>query len=96
MSIAAYLVCPSREMSIFLGKRLRHRDGPIFGFSVGPAMAEEDPEHCAALFAFLADTAGEQLRVALSYEDDFEVVAGYRMVGGDAEDGDIPFADYLR
>jgi hypothetical protein len=43
----------------------------------------------------LAKTAGEQLIVKFSDDDDFETVAGYREIGGWEEDGHISFEDYL-
>jgi hypothetical protein len=98
MSIAAYLVCPSRRISLLLGKRLRDTDARTFGFSFGEHRSSEnpDPQLTAAVWAFLADTAGEQVRVAFSDDLDYDTVAGYTHIERDPDDtGDISLEDYV-
>jgi hypothetical protein len=94
MSIASYLVCPSRGVMLGLGKRLRDSER-VIGFSVGDHLTSEDAERTAALWRFLADTAGEELVVKFSVDEEFETIAEYREIGGDRVD-DIPFEVYLR
>lgn len=96
MSIASYLVCPSRRLMLPLGKRLRAPDGTVIGYSIGNHRSSEDVERTQALWKFLADTAGEQLVVTFSDDAEFEEIATYAVIGGDCEaDGDMPFDVYL-
>lgn len=95
MSVSSYLVCPSRQLMIGLGKRLREQSGTVIGFSIGNHLTSEDPQLTQALWRFLADTAGSELVVKFSDDEDFEEIAGYREVGGD-EYGDITIEDYVR
>jgi len=99
MSISAYLVCPSRKLTLGIGKPLREPDGTIRKFAMGNETFPPNSEQLdltKALWKFLADTAGEPLYVKFSGDEEFETIAGYPQVGGWAEDGDIPFEDYLR
>lgn len=99
MSIYAYLVCPSRKLTLGLGKPLRGPDGTIIRFAAGSETTppnSEQPDLTKALWKFLADTTGEALYVKFDYDEEFETIAGYPRVGGAAEDGDVPFEDYLR
>jgi hypothetical protein len=95
MSISAYLVCHSRRLTINLGKPLRGPDDTVLahdqGFLQGAARAQLD----RALWRFLADTAGEPLVVVHDGDEAFETVAAYPEIGGDREDGGIPFHVYL-
>jgi hypothetical protein len=95
MSVSSYLMCPARGLMLGLGKRLRDPEGGVIGFSIGDRFSSEDPELAWALWAFLADTAGEELVVKFSDDKDFETIARNRVIGGDAYD-DIPFEDYRR
>lgn len=95
MSIASYLVCPSRKWILGLGKRLTDANRTVIGFSIFDHFTHEDPEHTQALLKFLADTAGETLVVKFSDDPEFEEIAGYCEIGGDSYN-DIPFDDYLR
>lgn len=95
MSISAYLVCHSRRLTIGLGKPLRRADDTVSGFDQGFLRGAARAQLDRGLWRFLADTAGEPLVVTYDSDDDFEVVAGYREIGGDAEDGDIPLSTYL-
>jgi hypothetical protein len=95
MSIGSYLVCPSRRWILCLGKRLTDANGTVIGFSIGDHFTFEDPEHTQALLRFLADTAGETVVVKFDDDPEFEEIAGYCEIGGDAYK-DIPFDDYLR
>jgi len=99
VSIYAYLVCPSRKLMLGLGKPLREPDGKIRQFAAGSESAPSNSEQSdltKALWKFLADTTGEALYVKFDYGEEFETIAGYPEIGGDAEDGNIPFEDYLR
>lgn len=96
MSVAAYLVCGSRKLTIGLGKRLHAPGGRVIGFSIGEHHLSDDSERTKALWKFLADTAGAELVVKYSDDEDFETIAEYREIGGWVEDGGIPFEDYLR
>ena len=80
---------------IGLGKRLREPSGTTIGFSIGNHLTSEDPQLTQALWRYLADTAGSELVVKFSDDEDFEKVAGYRELGGD-EYGDITIEDYVR
>ncbi|MEV4385477.1 hypothetical protein AB0J68_07065 [Micromonospora sp. NPDC049580] len=95
MSISSYLVCPSRKLMIGLGKRLRDQSGTVSGFSIGDHLTYEDPQLTQALWKFLADTAGSELVVKFSDDEEFEEIASYREIGGDEYDG-IRIEDYLR
>jgi hypothetical protein len=95
VSISSYLVCPSRKLMIGLGKRLRDQSGTVTGFSIGAHPTSEDPHRTQALWRFLADTAGSELVVRFSDDEEFEEVACCREIGGDEYD-DITFDDYLR
>ncbi|MEV1108099.1 hypothetical protein AB0I95_05560 [Micromonospora sp. NPDC049751] len=95
MSVSSYLVCPSRQLMIGLGKRLREPSGTVIGYSIGNHLTSEDPQLTQALWKFLADTAGSRLVVKFSDDEDFEEIAGYRELGGD-EHGDITIEDYVR
>jgi hypothetical protein len=95
MSISAYLVCHPRRLMLNLGKPLRRPDDTVTAFDQGFLQGAERAQLDRALWKFLADTAGDTLVVAYDGDDDFETIAGYREIGGDAEDGDIPLADYL-
>jgi hypothetical protein len=95
MSISAYLVCHSRGLTLNLGKPLRRPDDTVMAFDQGFLQGAERAQLDRALWKFLADTAGETLVVTYDGDDDFETVAGYQEIGGDAEDGNIPLADYL-
>lgn len=99
MGISAYLVCPSRKLTLGMGKPLREPDGTIRQFASGnetfPPNSEQ-PDLTKALWKFLADTAGEALYIKFDYGEEFETIAGYPEIGGDAEDDNIPFEDYLR
>ncbi|WP_435204289.1 hypothetical protein [Micromonospora sp. bgisy143] len=95
MSVSSYLVCPSRQLMIGPGKRLREPSGTVVGFSIGDHLASEDPQLTQAIWTFLADTAGSELVVKFSDDEDFEEIAGYREIGGD-EYGDITIEDYAR
>jgi hypothetical protein len=94
VSVSSYLVCPSRQLMIGLGKRLREQSGTVIGFSISNRLTSEDPQLTQALWTFLADTAGSELVVRFSDDEDFEEIAGYREIGGD-EYGDITIKDYL-
>lgn len=95
MSISAYLICRSQQITIALGKPLRRPDGTVIDFGHGHIQGAERAQLDRALWKFLADTAGEQLVVARSGDVDFETSAGWPMIGGDAEDGNIPLHEYL-
>lgn len=95
MSTSAYLVCPPLQLMIGLGKPLRAPDGTISSFDQGLVQGTERAQIDRALWKFLAQTAGENLVVVFSGDDDFETIAGYRQIGGWTEDGNIPFAAYL-
>ncbi|MGC4746901.1 hypothetical protein ACLQ28_14730 [Micromonospora sp. DT201] len=95
VSISSYLVCPSRKLIIGLGKRLRDPNGAVTGFSIGNHLTSEDPQLTQAMWKFLADTAGEEVVVKFSDDEEFEEIAGYQEIGGDEYD-DISFEDYLR
>lgn len=94
MSIASYLVCPSRRLILGLGKRLSDENRKVTGFSIFDHFTYEDPEHTQALLKFLADTAGETLVVKFSDDPEFEEIASYSEIGGDTYN-DIPFDEYL-
>jgi hypothetical protein len=92
-------VCPSRRISLLLGKRLRDTDARISRFSLGEHRSSEDPDPqlTAAVWAFLADTAGEQIRVAFSDDLDYDAVAGYTHIERDPDDtGDVSLEDCVR
>ncbi|MFI5926420.1 hypothetical protein ACIA3K_10560 [Micromonospora sp. NPDC051543] len=95
MSVSSYLVCPSRQLMIGLGKRLRDESGAVTGFSIGNHLTSEDPQLTQVIWKFLAETAGAELVVKFSDDEDFEEIAGYREIGGD-EYGDITIEDYAR
>ena len=95
MSVSAYLVCYPRRLTINLGKPLRWPDGTTFGYDQGFLQGAARAQLDRALWRFLADTAGDPLVVVHDGDEDFDTVAGYQEIGGDAEDGDIPVADYL-
>jgi hypothetical protein len=78
-----------------LGKRLTDPNGKVIGFSVRDHFTFEDPEHTRALLTFLADTAGETVVVKFDHDAEFEEIATYSEIGGDAYN-DIPFDEYLR
>jgi hypothetical protein len=49
-----------------------------------------------ALWRFLADTAGHALVVMADDDPEFEKTADFVEIGGAAEDGGIPFEQYLQ
>lgn len=48
-----------------------------------------------SLWEYLADHPGDDLVLHFDSDPGFDDVAGYREIGGDVEDGDIPFRDHL-
>ncbi|TCO52476.1 hypothetical protein [Actinocrispum wychmicini] len=98
MSDDAYLVCPPCQVLLPLGKPLVGDDGSVVRFHRGAEDAPPNsgqPDLTRALWKFLAEHAGHPMRVKFSYEPDFDVIAGFRRVGGDTVD-DVPFDEYLR
>ena len=95
MSILSYLVCRSRQLTIALGKPLMRSDGTISDFGHGYLQGAERAQLDRALWKFLAATAGESLVVAGSDHPDFDTIAGWPMIGGEVEDGNIPLNEYL-
>ena len=97
MSEISFLVCPSRQLMLALGKRLREPERGVIGFALRDRRTSDDADSTQALWKFLADTAGEELVVKFSDDDDFEEIAGYRTISLWAdEDQDIPISEYLR
>lgn len=95
MSASAYLVCRSREMLIALGKPIRRPDGTVDRFDPGSVHGAQRAQLDRALWKFLADTAGNELTVAFDTDRGFDAIAEFREIGGLAEEGDVPFDQYL-
>ncbi|GAA4943715.1 hypothetical protein [Actinoplanes utahensis] len=97
MSVTSYLVCPSRQLALGLGKRLRNSDGDLTGFALNDRLTSDDVDMTQALWKFLVDTAGEELVVKFSDAADYEEIASHREISLWAdEDRDVSIADYLR
>jgi hypothetical protein len=79
---------------MWLGKYVR-ADLPYFhiGDASDPPNAQR-ADLSRALWKFLAEHVSHPIRVIRADVADFEIVAGYREIGGD-ERRDISFADYL-
>jgi hypothetical protein len=97
MSIYAELVSHQQKRTLFLGRVVRD-SGKVNWFSSGPEYYppnSEQPELTKALWKFLTDTAGETLVVKTEGDPGYDATAEYQEVGGDPEDGDISFDEYL-
>ena len=60
MSEISFLVCPSRQLMLALGKRLREPERGVIGFALRDRRTSDDADSTEALSEFLADTAGEE------------------------------------
>lgn len=89
MSTYASLVCPSKQRHLWLGEPLRHPDGTVFAYD-----RPTDDRFAPVLWAFLEDCADEDLRIVPDGTAEFEEIADWPEIGGDAV-GDIPFDDVL-
>ena len=94
MSTAAYLVCHRDRTLLGLGKPLRPPSGLIRAFSFHQSRFR-DALFDRSLWEYLADHPGDDLVLHFDSDPGFDDVAGYREIGGDVEDGDVPFRDHL-
>jgi hypothetical protein len=99
MSLYAYLTCPETRQMIFLGKAVwttGDDSRQVSYFHLGPretAPNSQQEELSRAVWRFLADHAGKELRVLL--ENELKDEGEYVVIGGDSKD-DIPFDEYLK
>lgn len=96
MSVYGYLNCHDCRQSLWLGKAL-HDDHRPFAFHRGSA---DEPSHWArpqlnqVVWKFLADHTSHRIDVRLEHEMTDEMCE-YQEIGGNGEDGGIPFEKYL-
>jgi hypothetical protein len=101
MAVYAMIICPRRQLTLWLGKPLRDKpfsdpDFRVISFHSGSEVTpvnSAQPQLNSALWKFLADTAGEEVTTIFDHHEDFETIAGWQLVGGDIYG--IPFDDYL-
>jgi hypothetical protein len=94
MSESAWLVCDTHKVSLGLGKPVRNPDHSVNYFYAG-SQNSANSDLTKSLWKFLANHADHQFRIVSSYDDDFEAIAGYRLIGSDSIE-DIDFPEYLR
>ncbi|WP_306363087.1 hypothetical protein [Nocardia sp. CC227C] len=94
MSEYFYLVCKEREVLLFLGKGVKKDDGILDYFAIGDTRNVANPLLTEVLWKFLADYGKYGLLVVSEYEAEFDVLAGYREIGGDRF-GDITLEEYV-
>ena len=100
MSVYGYLVCAECRHFLWLGKAIRPDGQKVDYFHLGPASDPPNSQQqllTRALWRFLADHCGHQLRPLLEWDLDPFIAEGdvYIEIGGDRT-SDTSLEDYVR